>query len=265
MAERTYVESLRLASRLTRPAITQAMDALALPSGSAGLDVGCGIGQQTRWLAERIGPQGRVTGLDLSPEHLAAARESRLPENVELVEGDIKRLPFEDRTFDWVWCADTLWPVVISDPVAVVRGLARVIRPGGSLTLVYWSGETLLPGFPRLEARLAHMFAQTTHYLSGTEEQHSMRALHWMTEVGLEQGRAESYLAELRAPLSPELRESLAYCLSMLWGELELHVPDEDWETFRRLSDPDGPEFIGDRADYYGFATYTAFTARVPR
>jgi demethylmenaquinone methyltransferase/2-methoxy-6-polyprenyl-1,4-benzoquinol methylase len=263
MRKRTYIESLRLGSRLTRPAITRAMDALALPAGSVGLDVGCGVGQQTRWLAERVGPEGRVTGLDLSAEHVAAAREPPIPENVELVEGDLRRLPFEDRAFDWAWCADTLWPVVITDPVSVVRGLARVIRPGGSLTLIYWSGEALLPGFPELQARMAQGFAR--RYLSGTEEQHSMRALHWMSEVGLERGRAESYLIEVRAPLSPELRELLAFTFSMLWCELEPYVPAEDWQTLTRLTDPDGPEFIGDRADYYGYVVYTAFTARVPR
>ena len=47
---------------------------LALPEGSRGLDVGCGVGLYALWLAEAIGPRGRVVGIEPSTERVEAAR-----------------------------------------------------------------------------------------------------------------------------------------------------------------------------------------------
>jgi demethylmenaquinone methyltransferase/2-methoxy-6-polyprenyl-1,4-benzoquinol methylase len=70
-----YARMLSLADFLRELAIRSAIQALQLPSGSRGLDAGCGIGSHTLLLAEAVGPAGHVTGLDLSPEFLAHARE----------------------------------------------------------------------------------------------------------------------------------------------------------------------------------------------
>ena len=90
---RSYADRLRLAGRVTGPAIRQAIEELAPPRGSAGLNAGCGIGLRTLLRAEAVGEGGKVTGLDISPDHLAAARglagESQLSGRVDFVEGDI--------------------------------------------------------------------------------------------------------------------------------------------------------------------------------
>jgi ubiquinone/menaquinone biosynthesis C-methylase UbiE len=264
----TYAEQLRLANRLTEPVIQQIVDELQLPAGSTGLDAGCGIGLRTLVLADAVG-EGRVTGLDISPDNLAAARErvarSPFAQRVELVEGDLRRIPFEAATFDWVWCADTLWSGhVVTAPTQAVTELARVVRPGGTVALVYWSSQSLLPGHPTLEARLNEVFTARTPYLARIPpEQHFMRAMHWLRAAGLSQVRARSYVAELHTPPSPELREALAYCFSMFWGELEPHLQREDWIAYQRLCEPASPDFIADRPDYYGFLTYTLFSGRV--
>lgn len=75
MPPKDYAERLLLASRVTEPAIRQAIQGLSIPPGSVGLDAGCGIGQHTLWLAQSVGPEGNVTGLDIFEDNLAVARE----------------------------------------------------------------------------------------------------------------------------------------------------------------------------------------------
>ena len=64
----TYAHKLYLADFLREPVIRSAIQSLQLPSGSCGLDAGCGIGSHTLLLAEAVAPDGHVTGLDLSTE-----------------------------------------------------------------------------------------------------------------------------------------------------------------------------------------------------
>ena len=61
--------------RVTKPAVRSAIRALPLPAGSRELDVGCGIGTHTLWLAEAVSPEGHVTGIDISSEYLTYAKQ----------------------------------------------------------------------------------------------------------------------------------------------------------------------------------------------
>ena len=86
MSDTGYVQMANVFNCLREPMLRSAIQALQLPSGSQGLDAGCGIGLQALLLAESVGPAGHATGLDLSPEFLAHAkdivREAGLPERV---------------------------------------------------------------------------------------------------------------------------------------------------------------------------------------
>ena len=93
------------------------------------LEVGCGSAPCARWLATQ---GARVVGLDLSAAMLRhavqAARETGLP--VSLVQADAGRLPFADNSFDLACSAFGAVPFV-ADSAAVMREVARVLRPGG--------------------------------------------------------------------------------------------------------------------------------------
>lgn len=257
---------MELMSTLSAPAISQAVAALQVPGGSAGLDAGCGTGRSVDLLLDRIGPSGRLTALDISEENLAWARSHRgQGAAIDWVLGDIRRLPFEDASFDWVWCSDTLWPgAVIRDPAQILAEFRRVLKPGGTVALVYWSSQTLLPGYPVLEANLNQAFIRTVPYLAGiSPELHFLRASSWLKEAGFAEPQTSTFLAEIERPQTLEGRRALAECYAMFWGDLAGQVDDADWELFERLSSLDSPEFIADIPDYYAFLTYTLFQARV--
>ena len=99
------------------------------------LDVGCGTGARAAGLAE-LGWD--VTGVDLSADMLRRARERGL----DVVQADATALPFEDATFDAVV---SMWTHTdVGDFPAVVREVARVLRPGGPF--VYAGGHPCFVG-----------------------------------------------------------------------------------------------------------------------
>ena len=92
------------------------------------LDVATGTGAVARELLAR--KRCTVVGLDQSPEMLAEARR-RLPASVTLLEGRAEALPFPDGAFDALTFTYLLR--YVDDPAAVLRELARVVRPGGTI------------------------------------------------------------------------------------------------------------------------------------
>jgi SAM-dependent methyltransferase len=98
-------------------------------AGRRVLEIGCGAAQCSRWLA-RAG--AHPVAFDLSGAQLAQAAElnKRTATSVPLVLADAQRLPFADETFDLACSAYGAVPFV-SDSAAVMREVARVLRPGG--------------------------------------------------------------------------------------------------------------------------------------
>ncbi len=96
------------------------------------LDVGCGCGMDTFVAAGLVGPKGRATGLDLTPEMLEWPRKARAAfnqSNVEFHEGSAEKLPFEDDSFDLVTSNGVL--NLVPDKDAAYAEIRRVLRPGG--------------------------------------------------------------------------------------------------------------------------------------
>ena len=107
-----------------------------LGRGEHVLDLGSGAGTDSLVAAQMVGADGRVTGVDMTPEMIATARASARElgaENVEFVETEAERLPFPDESFDVVISNGVI--DLIPDKDAVFAELHRVLRPGGRLQL----------------------------------------------------------------------------------------------------------------------------------
>jgi arsenite methyltransferase len=121
--------------------------------GAAVLDIGCGAGVDSLVAAHVVGPEGRVTGVDLVPEMLARAREhARLAgvDNVIFQESSAEQLPFPDNSFDVVISNGVLNLVV--DKVKALSEIYRVLKPGGRFLL---ADQVLAGELPKeLQARI---------------------------------------------------------------------------------------------------------------
>jgi arsenite methyltransferase len=105
-----------------------------LEPGERVLDLGCGAGTDSLVAARMVGADGRVTGIDMTPEMLDKARRSAAEmgeENVEFVEGEAEKLPFADASFDVVISNGVI--DLIPDKDAVFSELHRVLAPGGRI------------------------------------------------------------------------------------------------------------------------------------
>ena len=152
-----YIQDLISSFPLRESAVREVIRTLKLPTGSRGLDAGCGVGSLTFLLAEAAGPGGHVTGIDISSESLDYARKtaekSGLAQRVLFQNQDVNDLRFDNDTFDWAWSVDCAG-YSPQTPFSAIKELRRVVKPGGMAAILFWSSQQLLPGYPELEARL---------------------------------------------------------------------------------------------------------------
>jgi SAM-dependent methyltransferase len=112
-----------------------------LEAGATVLDLGCGAGMDSLIAARRVGPEGKVIGVDFSQSMLARARRAAAEARVDSLEfkhADGETLPLPDSSFD----AALVNGIFNLNPArdAILRELARVLRPGGAA----WIAELVL-------------------------------------------------------------------------------------------------------------------------
>jgi enediyne biosynthesis protein CalE5 len=111
-----------------------------LKPGQRVLDLGTGTGSVAVAAAGLVGPAGKVTAVDISPDMLALTRR-RLVEsghaNVDLREGRAEQLPVDDGSFDVVLASLSLMYAI--DRAAAAREIRRVLRPGGRFVAAVWA------------------------------------------------------------------------------------------------------------------------------
>jgi ubiquinone/menaquinone biosynthesis C-methylase UbiE len=262
----SYMENMYLSSPVQEPLVRQVVQAIELPTGSCGLDAGCGVGLQIPPLAEAVGGGGRITGLDINREFLAEAEKNvarwGVAKRVTLVQGDIYDLPFEDQAFDWIWSASCAC-YSMRRPLQLLLGFRRILKSGGLLLILIWSAQQLLPGYPRLEALLNATTPGIAPFKKHEPpEYHFLRLLGWLKKGGFVDATVQPFSRGVHAPLDEGMRDALLALLRMRWPGAEKELNREDRRLYHRITDPSSPEFILDQPDYYAFYTCSLFRAR---
>jgi ubiquinone/menaquinone biosynthesis C-methylase UbiE len=185
-------ERLRRQARMWEPETERLFDRVGLGRGDSCLDVGSGPGETMRLMAERIGPAGRVTGIDVDAplgtqavEMLSAAGHRNCSFGAVDVESstDVPGAPF-----DLVYARLLL--LHVDDPVAVLRRLWSLVRPSGHLVLQDYAvlSGTVVPEHAAAEELMR--VSRETMRLGGRDLDIGLRLpdLHLRAEVGAPDG-----------------------------------------------------------------------------
>ncbi len=153
-----------------------------LRDGMDVLDVGCGPGTITNDLAAAVGPAGSVLGVDSAPTVIEIARAGNTATNVCFAVQDIGDLGLETGAYDIVHAHQVLQH--LTDPVAALREMARVTRPGGLVAVrdADYAAMTWYPHSDGLDAWLA-TYRGAARSL-GAEPDAGRRLLAWAHEAG---------------------------------------------------------------------------------
>jgi arsenite methyltransferase len=202
------------------------VETMKLAADARVLDVGCGTGRLTQWLAERVAPRGEVIGIEPSEERLALARCRASRAGFELGRAEDLRA-FEDASFDAVCMSSVLhW---VEDKAKVLSEARRVLRPGGRLGVTTQPQE--LSKASTLGLTLAPLFARAPYAgridrstLTFARGQTTTELLSLVLETGLE-------LAELHLTPRVHLHASGAAVLEFIeasaFGTFLRPVPEE--------------------------------------
>ena len=123
----------RMLNKANRPMVTPTVDALQLRPGETGADIGFGGGLALELLLERVGPAGRVIGVDFSPDMVRRAAARYPDTRLQVYQGSITELPLGDATLDGVSCTNTIY--FVDDLERAFAEVARVLAPTGRFAL----------------------------------------------------------------------------------------------------------------------------------
>jgi ubiquinone/menaquinone biosynthesis C-methylase UbiE len=127
----------------------EALRVLAPSVGERVLDIGCGFGDTAQQLAELVGTDGSVVGVDAAPRFIETAREEAAQEGVrnarfEVI--DVEAHTFEEQ-FDLAF--SRMGTMFFANPVAALRNVRRALVPGGRLAMAVWRSKVENEGFYR--------------------------------------------------------------------------------------------------------------------
>ncbi len=267
--ERDYSPKLQLFSAFAEPELRAAIDTLRLVPGMRVVDAGCGTGETLGWLAAAVMPGGYALGMDISVNHLRAARGA-MAEDTALLQADLLRPPLVAGSFDVVWSVNSVHH--LDDPSAGTRALAALLRPGGQLAL---GQSSLLPDMyfawdARLERSVTEAVRAYYRERYGLSE-HDLTAvrslLALLQDAGLCGISVRTFVIERCAPLDPSTRAWLLEAIFRgTWGErLRSFLSEPDYQELTRLCDPEHADFALHRPDFHFLQTFTlAVGKRLP-
>lgn len=249
-----YAPMLAAYHRAHEPELRAVIADLPLRHGDRVLDLACGDGAYSCWLAERVGPGGEVVGVDLAPAYLALARAAAaaapVGARVRFELADAYALPFADDSFDLAWCAQSMFS--LPDPLGALRELWRVTRPGGSVAV--FENDLLHPMILPWPADL-ELAVRGAHYaaLDGSRGEQpavgrDLRSL--FGEAGLVACRVRPYSVTRQAPLAADEATYLAWYLADMRAHARKGLAPAALAAFDALTDPASAQFMLGRPDF---------------
>ncbi|WZO98584.1 methyltransferase domain-containing protein [Isosphaeraceae bacterium EP7] len=231
----------------------QAMvDSLPIAQGDRVLDLACGDGVYSAWLARRVGETGLVASVDLLPAYLRLTRDQAGGDpRVSPTAARLEDLPFADGAFDVVWCAQSLYS--LPEPVEALKQMARVVRPGGVVAIL--ENDTLhhvLLPWP-VDVELAVRQAEHDAYKRESDEPEKFyvgrRLVQVFRDAGLVRPAEQSRATVRQAPLGPDERTFLLEYFRDLANRARPRLTPAMQTTFDALTTPGSPHCMAESPD----------------
>lgn len=222
------VERLQLQARVWETEAEALLDRIGVSPGWACIDLGCGAMGILGPLSRRVGPTGRVVGLDRDARQLAAARafvQQRHLENVEVVAGDVYGTGLPRSSFDLVHVRFVFSSAGRDE--ALLRELLALARPGGVVAIqerdaASWACYPPRPAWDRLTGAIQTAFIQ-----GGGDFNAGRQTYQMLRQAGLRDVRARAAVLALHDG-HPYMRAPIQLATSLRQQIVATGILDED-------------------------------------
>ena len=256
-----------------RSGYTALLHQVGIQPGWHVLDAGAGGGNFPPLIADLVGETGQITAFDLSAENVNVMEkrlgEWHLPCPVDVVEGTVVDLPFEDDAFDAIWCANTSQFLSDDELDQSLREFRRVTGPGGLVAVndIDGGGIAIRTMHPEYIWRMHDRFKSWEHFRGSWRSWNLQRFLE---RAGLVDVWSQNTLIEHRAPLREIERRSL----SNFWSEVlavraveqarQAGIEGEELQFWIDLRDDTSNSILID-PDFYSTERQILAVGRVPQ
>lgn len=266
LSESSYLDSHFEAMR---PEYESMIRSVGIEPGWRVLDAGCGSGSFLPLLADLVGSGGHISGLDLAPENIETVenlvKSGRVHCSVDVKVGGVTSLPYEDNSFDAVWCAAVTQYLSDAELQEMLIEFRRVTRPGGIVATKDFdlTVQQFIPLDPVAVWTLYQALRPVNSQIRGTFRVVELPI--WFERAGLIDIRYRTIICERQTPFSPAERAYLADIFRFHAKLAEnIGLPEQVLLHWRNLADPDSLDHIINHSDFHFREGHLVTVGRVP-
>lgn len=249
----------------------QMVEDMSLQAGDVVLDLGCGPGLWTELLADKVGPEGFVAGVDFSSRLLDYAvrnlENKPYREYVCYREGSFTAIPFADETFDVVFFGNCF--MYVDEPAVVIEELKRVAKKGGKIVAKDFDGAVLVihPIEPELCLRVVTAAARAINAhppLPYFDNFFGRKLSGLFQNAGFKDTLTVSYAIQKTFPLSPETKRYITNNVMWYLNTGRAYLTQEDIARWESYFDETSQDCIFNNTDFYYCMLEVVTTGMLP-